>query len=836
MSTPVNPPKITAVLGPTNTGKTYLAIERMLGHRTGMMGFPLRLLARENYDRVVSLVGPRHVALVTGEEKIIPPTARYFLCTVESMPVTRLVDFLAVDEIQLCADPERGHLFTDRLLRARGQSETMFLGSETIRPVLRKLVPEAEFVSRPRFSKLSYSGPKKLSRMKRRSAIVAFSASDVYALAEQIRQTSGGAAVVLGALSPRTRNAQVQMYQEGEVDYLVATDAIGMGLNMNIDHVAFWRLHKFDGMRRRPLAVDEIAQIAGRAGRYMQDGTFGTLAELGALDPETVEAVENHRFQSIRGIWWRNSDLEFKNLTSLLKSLDAAPPSRALRRVREAEDHGALRRLAHDKSIADLAGNPDMVRLIWEVCQIPDFRKTMPDVHVRLLATIYQYLAAGNGRLPTEWVAGQLVRLERFDGDIDTLMARIAHTRTWTYILHRTDWIEDSATWQDRARLLEDRLSDALHERLTQRFVDRRSAILVRSRGQDIEADVNEDNDVFVEGMLVGRLEGLRFITDLSSTSGDRRLLTAAAHRGLQREMGRRVAALENAKDAEFTLSDDGTIRWQDQKLGMLTKGADILSARPQVATSTMLPAVLRDRVEARLARWFAEIVRRAFMPLVTIPIVKLSGAARGIAFQLREGLGSIARSGAQAQIVALSSQDRDIFRSCRVRLGPETIFIASLLKPRIVALRAQLWAVWHGQEIPEAPPPGLTSLSIKGNVIAGFYEAIGFVPIGDRLIRADILDRVATKLIRLARSGVFALPEDIPSLLGLNVPETQTLVRQLGYAVRPDGSVARKAGKRRFNKNAGRKGASSPRGGRPRQSTKPIADSPFAKLSELSL
>ena len=442
MSTPVTSPKITAVLGPTNTGKTYLAIERMLGHRTGMMGFPLRLLARENYDRVVSLVGSRHVALVTGEEKIVPPTARYFLCTVESMPVARLVDFLAVDEIQLCADPERGHLFTDRLLRARGQSETMFLGSETIKPVLRKLVPEAEFVSRPRFSKLSYSGPKKLTRMKRRSAIVAFSASDVYALAEQIRRTSGGAAVVLGALSPRTRNAQVQMYQEGEVDYLVATDAIGMGLNMNIDHVAFWRLHKFDGLRRRPLAVDEIAQIAGRAGRYMQDGTFGTLAELGALDPETVEAIENHRFQNIRGIWWRSSDLEFKNLTSLLRSLDASPPSRVLRRVREAEDHGALRRLSQDKAIADLAGNRDMVSLLWEVCQIPDFRKTMPDVHVRLLGTIYRHLAASERRLPTDWVAGQLVRLERFDGDIDTLMARISHTRTWTYISHRTDWID----------------------------------------------------------------------------------------------------------------------------------------------------------------------------------------------------------------------------------------------------------------------------------------------------------------------------------------------------------------------------------------------------------
>ena len=836
MFTLVNPPKITAVLGPTNTGKTYLAIERMLGHRTGMMGFPLRLLARENYDRVVSLVGPRHVALVTGEEKIIPPTARYFLCTVESMPVTRLVDFLAVDEIQLCADPERGHLFTDRLLRARGQSETMFLGSETIRPVLRKLVPEAEFVSRPRFSKLTYSGPKKLTRMKRRSAIVAFSASDVYALAEQIRQTSGGAAVVLGALSPRTRNAQVQMYQEGEVDYLVATDAIGMGLNMNIDHVAFWRLHKFDGLRRRPLAVDEIAQIAGRAGRYMQDGTFGTLAELGMLDPETVEAVENHRFQSIRGIWWRNSDLEFKNLTSLLKSLDASPPSRILRRVREAEDHGALRRLAHDKSIADLAGNPDMVRLIWEVCQIPDFRKTMPDAHVRLLATIYQHLAVGEGRLPTDWVAAQLVRLERFDGDIDTLMARIAHTRTWTYILHRTDWIADAASWQDRARLIEDRLSDALHERLTQRFVDRRSATLVRSRGKDIEADVNEDNDVFVEGMLVGRLEGLRFITDLSATSGDRRLLTAAAHRGLQREMGRRVSALENAKDAEFTLLDDGTIRWQDQMLGKLTKGADILSPRPQVATSTILPTTLRDRVEGRLLRWFDEVLRRAFMPLVTIPVAKLTGPARGIAFQLREGLGSIARSGAQAQILALSSQDKNTFRSCRIRVGPQTIFIASLLKPRVVTLRAHLWAVWNVREVPVLPSPGLTTLSVKGEAVAGFYAAIGFVALGDRLIRADILDRVATALIRLARSGSFALPDDIPSLLGLNVAETQTLVRQLGYAVRPDGSVARKAGKRRPKKSTDQTGSPSQKVARKRRSTIPAPDSPFAKLAELSL
>ena len=834
MSIPVNSSKITAVLGPTNTGKTYLGIERMLGHRTGMMGFPLRLLARENYDRVAALVGRRHVALVTGEEKIVPPNARYFLCTVESMPITRLVDFLAVDEIQLCADPERGHLFTDRLLRARGQSETMFLGSETIRPILKNLVPEAKFVSRPRFSKLSYSGSKKLTRMKRRSAIVAFSTSDVYALAEQIRSTSGGAAVVLGALSPRTRNAQVQMYQEGQVDYLVATDAIGMGLNMSIDHVAFGGLHKFDGLRRRKLAIDEIAQIAGRAGRYMQDGTFGTATELATLDPETVEAVENHSFRNIRSIWWRSSDLDFKNPMSLLKSLDALPPSRALRRVHEAEDHDALRRLLHDRSIADLAGNPDMVRLLWEVCQIPDFRKTMPEIHIRLLGTIYQHLAAVDGRLPTDWVAGQVARLERFDGDIDTLMARIAHTRTWTYISHRTDWIDDAFSWQARARLIEDRLSDALHERLTQRFVDRRSAILVRSRGKDVQADVTDDNEVFVEGVFVGRLEGLRFITDLSATSGDRRLLTASAHRGLQREIGRRVAELEKAEDADFNLSNDGNIYWKEQPLGNFSRGRDILSPRPRVSTSVILPATLRDRVEVRLVRWFDEKLRRAFSPLVTIPTQKLTGPARGIVFQLREGLGSIKRSGAQGQIKVLSVQDKTVLRANRIRIGPQTVFIASLLKPRVSALRALLWAIWNTEEIPNLPPPGLTTLSNKGEVATGFYEAIGFVGVGDLLIRADILDRVATKLIRMGKFEVFSLPDDLPSSLGLNLSQTQTLVRQLGYVIRPDGSVLRKAGKQQPKNYRGRTKASSKTGLRKPKNVKSPSTSPFAKLAGL--
>ena len=836
MSIPVNSSKITAVLGPTNTGKTYLGIERMLGHRTGMMGFPLRLLARENYDRVAALVGRRHVALVTGEEKIVPPNARYFLCTVESMPITRLVDFLAVDEIQLCADPERGHLFTDRLLRARGRLETMFLGSETIKPILKNLVPDAKFVSRPRFSKLSYSGPKKLTRMRRRSAIVAFSTSDVYALAEKIRSTSGGAAVVLGALSPRTRNAQVQMYQEGEVDYLVATDAIGMGLNMNIDHVAFWRLHKFDGLRRRPLSIVEIAQIAGRAGRYMQDGTFGTAVELGSLDSETVKAVENHSFKNIRSIWWRSTDLNFKNTSSLLKSLEASPPSRALRRVHEAEDHRALRRLLNDKSISDLACNPDMVSLLWEVCQIPDFRKTMPEIHLRLLRKIYHYLAALDGHLPSDWVAGQVARLEEFDGDIDTLMARIAHIRTWTYISHRTNWIDDAFSWQARARLIEDRLSDALHERLTQRFVDRRSAILVRSRGKDVQADVNQDNEVFVKGVFVGCLEGLRFVTDLLATSGDRRLLTAAAHRGLQIEIRRRVVSLEKSVNADFNLSNDGKILWKEQFLGNLSRGSDILSPRPCVATSIILPTALRDRVEVRLAGWFDEILHRAFAPLFTIPTQKVTGPARGLVFQLREGLGSITRSAVQGQVKALSVQDKTVFRSSHIRIGPHTIFIASLLKPRVRALRALLWAIWNNEEIPNLPPPGLTTLSKNGKVAKGFYEAIGFVEVGDLLIRADILDRASTKLIRQAKSGVFSLPDDLPPSLGLNLSQTRTLVRQLGYVVRPDGSVLRKASKRHPRNFTGKSQILSKTGPRKTTVAKSASNSPFAKLAELRL
>jgi ATP-dependent RNA helicase SUPV3L1/SUV3 len=546
--------RVTAVLGPTNTGKTYLAIERMLGHRSGMIGFPLRLLARENYDRALKLKGPRQVALVTGEEKIVPPGARYFFCTVESMPVDRPVDFLAIDEVQLCADRERGHVFTDRVLHARGAEETMLLGAATIRPVLSKLVPEAETLARPRFSTLAYSGARNINRLPPRSAAIAFSAAEVYVLAELMRRRRGGTAVVLGALSPRTRNAQVALFESGEVDYLVATDAIGMGLNLNLDHVAFSRLEKFDGRMLRSLSPAEIGQIAGRAGRHMNDGTFGVTGQAKAMAPELVEAVEAHRFEPLRFVYWRNHWLDFGSLHRLLRSLERRPPMAELVRAREPEDSLVLADLARDPEVERLAVHPDAVALLWEVCRIPDFTKILSEQHRGLLRRIYAHLMTGEGRLPEDWVARRIARIDRADGDIDALVARISHIRTWTYITHRGAWLDDAAHWQERTRAIEDRLSDALHERLTQRFVDRRTAILIRrlEGGEQLLAAVKRDGEVLVEGEHLGRLDGFRFTPDDGVGAEDGRAILSAARRALALEIPSRLRRLEQDVDRAF--------------------------------------------------------------------------------------------------------------------------------------------------------------------------------------------------------------------------------------------------------------------------------------------
>ncbi len=761
--------RVTAVLGPTNTGKTYLAIDRMLGHSSGMIGFPLRLLARENYDRIVRIKGAGQVALVTGEEKILPPGARYFCCTVESMPVDRPVSFLAVDEIQLCADPERGHVFTDRLLHARGVAETMFLGAETIRPVLQRLVPEAEFVSRPRFSTLTYSGPQKLTRLPPRSAVVAFSAAEVYATAELIRRQRGGTAVVLGALSPRTRNAQVALFEAGEVDYLVATDAIGMGLNLDLDHVAFAKLRKFDGRGRRRLSAQEIGQIAGRAGRHMSDGTFGTTSEIGPLSEELVDAVENHRFDPLTFVHWRNVDLDFRDPALLLKSLDARPPRPELLLVRNAEDQLALATLSRDPEIAQLATTADSVALLWEVCQVPDFRKILSDHHAQLLSQLYLRLMRNDLRLPEDWVGGQLDRIDRVDGDIDHLIQRIAHIRTWTYITHRGDWLADNAHWQGRARAIEDALSDALHERLTQRFVDRRAAVLVRRlRGEGTPMGaVRKNGEVLVEGEFVGRLDGFEFKPDTDVAGDDARALLTAARRALTGEIPRRIKRLEQDNDGAFSLVDD-RIAWRGTPIARLAAGDTVLTPRIEVLHSDFLDGPDRERLRKRAAAWLARHIRAQLKPLIAAQEADLSPAGRGVLFQIVEALGTLPRRPLAAQMKALTKADRKTLAALGLRLGAVSLFLPKLQHPRMLALRARLWSVRKGCPLPGLPPAGAKTFDLNGHAqlsgVEDFCHAIGYRRVtrkdGSALaVRADVLERLAREVYKLAETARKAEP-----------------------------------------------------------------------------
>ncbi|HKJ74255.1 MAG TPA: helicase-related protein, partial [Alphaproteobacteria bacterium] len=621
--------RIAAILGPTNTGKTHYAVERLAGHSSGMIGLPLRLLAREIYDKVVALKGPTRVALITGEEKITPPNAAYFVCTVESMPVDKDVAFVAVDEIQLAEDPERGHVFTQRLLNARGREETLFLGSESMRALIRKLIPEAEFITRPRFSHLTYTGPKKISRLPRRSAIVAFSSSEVYALAEIIRRQKGGAAVVMGALSPRTRNAQVALYEAGDVDYLVATDAIGMGLNMSINHVSFASLTKFDGRMHRALRMAEIAQIAGRAGRHMNDGSFGLTTgvdDQGAiLTPDLVERIERYDFETVRKLEWRNGELDYASPTALIRSLERKPPLTILAQTREAEDLSVLRTLARDEGVARFATGPAAVALFWQVCQIPDFRKTLADLHASLVGEVYKHLMTNDGVLPHNWIARQVDRLDNTQGDIDTLATRLAHIRTWTYVANRSGWVDDPRLWQDRTRDVEDRLSDALHERLSQRFIDRRTSVLLKQMGdkEDLTALVDDDGEVTVAGHFMGTLDGFRFEPDSDTRGAESRALMNAANRTLAGEIKRRVGKLASAGDDEFSLEFDDAAKprlfWRGAVVGHLVAGKNVLSPRVEPVRSALLEGALKQSAQARLERWVNGEIRKSLGPLMRL-------------------------------------------------------------------------------------------------------------------------------------------------------------------------------------------------------------------------
>ncbi len=818
---------VRAVLGPTNTGKTYLAIDRMLGHASGMIGFPLRLLARENYDRIVALKGRRSVALITGEEKIVPPRPRWFVCTVESMPLDLEVDFLAIDEVQLCADRERGHVFTDRLLHARGREETMLLGADTITPLLKQLVPEAQIETRPRFSTLSYTGAKKLTRLPRRSAIVAFSLNEVYGLAELIRRQRGGTAVVLGALSPRTRNAQVEMYQAGEVDYMVATDAIGMGLNMDIEHVAFAGTRKFDGRAPRRLLPAEIGQIAGRAGRYQHDGTFGVTNNAAALDDEVVQAIETHQYDTLDRLSWRNRDLDFHSPRALLNSLSRSPSSGLLFRAREADDFRVLKELSGDSEVSGRATNPAAVRLLWDICQIPDFRKVMPDIHVRLLRQIFLYLTTVEARIPEDWVAGHISRLDNVSGDIDTLTQRIAHVRTWTYISHRQEWLADSVHWQDVARKIEDRLSDALHERLLQRFVDRRAPVLAKRRQGDdaLLSYVAKSGEVIVEGVAAGAMEGLKFIRDAEQSREETQTLVSAARGTILLEVETRVAALCADKDDAFSLSRSGRIRWHDNEVAVLQRGDAAIAPNVSLLRNELLNPRSRDLVSARLIRWLDAYLRRRLAPLFKAREATLGSAARGIVFQLSEGLGSVDSAKARGQIAALDGADKKVLSRFGLRFGVYTLYFAPLLRPAAQRLRAVLAAVYLGQNSPRVGH----AVSLPAETIgAEIWQLTGFQTLGGRAIRFDAAERFAAAARKRARQGEFKADGSLAQLAGCDVPALEAVLMDLGYhVIKTDGETAFRQKKR--NGGRGQKRRSQPK-------TKQIDPlSPFAKLREMA-
>jgi ATP-dependent RNA helicase SUPV3L1/SUV3 len=777
--------RIVAVLGPTNTGKTHYAIERMLGYRSGVIGLPLRLLAREVYDRIVRARGPSVVALITGEERIVPERAQYWVCTVEAMPNGMGADFVAVDEIQLCADPDRGHVFTDRLLNARGLHETLFLGSDTMRGPIRALIPQVSFVGRARMSQLSYVGPKKISRMKPRSAIVGFSVDNVYAIAELLRRQRGGAAVVMGALSPRTRNAQVEMYQAGEVDFLVATDAIGMGLNLDIDHVAFSSLSKFDGRRMRMLAPNELAQIAGRAGRGMSDGTFGVTGEAPDLAGDVADAITEHQFTPIRKLQWRNSRLQFGNLDALIRSLEEKPQTEMFLKAREADDLMALKALAELADIRARASDAASVRLLWDVCRIPDFRGISHVEHAGLLERIYSYLHE-NGQVSEEWFAGQVSRIDRTDGDIDTLSKRLAFIRTWTYVAQRKGWLGHEEHWRGETRAVEDRLSDALHGALTQRFVDRRTSVLLRRLKQKeaIVAEVNDKGEVTVEGHLVGRLEGFRFAIDKGASGQEAKTLKQAGLQALKPHFSLRADRFYNAPDTEIDFTEQGGLMWGEHAVGKLVAGAEALKPTVTAFVDEEAGEEVIQKVTRRLQHFIDRKIATLFEPLLNMSRdEELQGLARGFAFQLVEGFGLLPRDAVADDVKALDQEARGSLRKHGVRFGQFTIFMPLILKPAPTRLRLVLWSLFKGlDEFPEAPPPGLVTVPAPKDAAAGVDTMCGYRAAGERAIRIDMLERLADLLrSENSRAGFEANP-DMLSISGLTLEQFAELMQGLGY------------------------------------------------------
>lgn len=806
---------VKAILGPTNTGKTYFAIERMLAHPSGMIGLPLRLLAREVYQRCVERVGEQAVALVTGEERIVPARPRYWVCTVEAMPMDIRVDCVAIDEIQVATDFDRGHVFTDRILHARGLHETLLLGSATMAPVIKRLLPHADLVDRPRFSHLTYAGSKKISRQPTRSAIVAFSARQVYAIAELIRRERGGAAVVMGALSPRTRNSQVELYQNGDVDFLVATDAIGMGLNLDIHHVAFADDSKFDGHTSRPLTPAELGQIAGRAGRHARNGTFGVTGGTEGFDEEMVVALETHDFDPVKVLQWRNNQLDFSSIAALQNSLEQSPDHRSLTRVPVAKDQHALEFVSRNEA-GQLARGLDGARLLWECCQIPDYQGISPASHGEIVTRIYSDLVK-RGKVSADWIAEQVRFCDNTSGDIDTLSNRIKQVRTWTFVANRKNWLADPSHWREKTRDIEDRLSDALHERLTQRFVDRRTSVLLRHLKDKRMAspEINERGEVRLEGHLIGTLEGFRFTIARNDGDADIKGLRAAADSVVAPEIHNRADRLAGAPNEEFVLATDGRLRWKGDIVAELIEGDTLYRPRILMLADETLTGPDLERVQDRLSLWLRHHINTILEPIMSLEApADLEGTARGISFQLFEHLGLIPRSQVADEVKNLDQDVRGKMRKLGIKFGAYHIYLPLSLKPAPRELALILFALKHGgirqagvTDIPHIVLSGRTSFVVDPEVDTRLYEIAGFKVAGKRAVRVDILERLADiirPLIALdptrhqgelpagaAEGNGFRVTVEMTSLLGCSGEDFASILNSLGYRVKRTPKVA---------------------------------------------
>ena len=781
--------KITAVLGPTNTGKTHLAIETMLSFDSGMIGFPLRLLAREVYDKVLKKTGVDKVALITGEEKIIPPSAKYFLCTVESMPIDKQLDFVGVDEIQMCADHERGHIFTDRLLNMRGAKLTMLMGSNTIRNIISRLDDDIEFINKNRLSKLIYSGHKKVSRIDRKTAIIAFSSEEVYAIAELIRRQKGGAAIVMGSLSPKTRNAQVELYQSGDVDFLVATDAIGMGINMNLNHVYFSNLKKFDGKKLRRLNLSEIGQIAGRAGRYLNDGSFGITGQCKEINAEEVNLIENHKFEEIQFLFWRNSNLNFNSSISLIKSLDEKPNNKWLRKIYECEDEKALKFFLRDKNFQNLELSSENLKLLWECCQIPDFVKKTYGNHYEVIGNVFKLLNRKKGKITDDFMRLQLMKLDKLDGNVDSLSNRIANVRTWSYVSNKNNWVENQDYWIEKTKLLEDKLSDRLHEELTKTFIDKRASILARGLKQDMEFNMKilENNKVMIDDQFIGKINGLKLELDLKKNAleTDIKSLKKAARQTVGPEFERRVEMIIETELIE--LNEDFKIYWNNSPIAKLMPGKDYLSPNVELIVDEILEQNQKQKLISFLNKWLKTKINTILESLINLKNIKDNNSSiKALAYQLYENNGVLKREKVIDYVKGLEQNERKILREHGVKFGRFHIFLFKLIKPDAVSLRTLLWKNYHQKYLKLNPPKfGLNFLDDK-ELDQKFMLLCGFEKFNNYYVRIDILERLFVQIINAndEKNKEIKLVPEMLNLLGCNKESFKKLLQNMHYKI----------------------------------------------------